>query len=129
VGLRLGDDEGEVMVREAVLRILTLDPEYRDAWDLFTTVFHDDDIWRRADRALALHPADPVAVERRAGIAVALDDFALADSLAGQVLAARRPYLPAYLIRAEADFGAGWDSAGYAWYDSALTHADIDSTG
>lgn len=129
VGLRLGDDEGEVMVREAVLRILALDPEYRDAWDLFSVVYHDDGIWRRADHALALHPNDPLAVERRAGVAIARDDFALADSLAGAVLERRHPYVPGYLLRAEADFGGGWDSAGYAWYDSAVAHADIDSTG
>jgi len=129
VGLRLGDDEGEVMVREAVLRILAIDPEYRDAWDLFSVVYHDEGIWRRADQALALHPNDPLAVEHRAGIAIARDDFALADSLAGAVLGRRRPYVPAYLLRAEADFGEGWDSAGYVWYDSAVAHADIDSTG
>ena len=129
VGLRLGDDEGEVMVREAVLRILAIDPEYRDAWDLFSAVFHDDGIWRRADEALARHPDDLWAVEHRVGVAIARDDFALADSLAGAVLGRRRPYVPGYLLRAEADFGGGWDSAGYAWYDSAVAHADIDSTG
>jgi len=128
-GLRLGDDEGEILVREGVLRILALDPEYRDAWDLFVSVFHDDGIWRRADQALALHPADLLAVEHRAGIAIARDDFALADSLAGVVIARRAPYVPGYVLRAEANFGGGWDSAGYAWYDSAIAHAELDSTG
>ncbi|HWZ28353.1 MAG TPA: GWxTD domain-containing protein, partial [Gemmatimonadales bacterium] len=128
-GLRLGDDEGEVLVREAVLRILALDPEYRDAWDLFSTVFHDDGIWRRADLALAHHSDDPVVAERRAGIALALDDFPRADSLAATVLAVRTRYVPGYLLRAEAAFGQGEDSAGFAWYDSAVAHADLDSTG
>lgn len=129
VGLRLGDDEGEVMVREAVLRILALDPEYRDAWDLFSGVFHDEGIWKRADEALARHPDDLGAVEHRAGIAVARGDFGLADSLAGAVLARRGPYVPGFLLRAEADFGNAVDSAGYAWYDSALAYANYDSTG
>lgn len=129
VGLRLLGDEGEVMVREAVLRILAIDPEYRDAWDLFSGVFHDDGVLRRADEALALHPDDPVAMERRAGIAVALGDYARADSLAGALLVRRHAYVPGFVLRAEADFGGGWDSAGYAWYDSAVAHADIDSTG
>jgi hypothetical protein len=128
-GLRLGDDEGEVLVREAVLRILALDPEYRDAWDLFSTVFHDDGIWRRADLALAHHSDDPVVAERRAGIALALNDFLRADSLAATVLAVRARYVPGYLLRAEAAFGQGEDSAGFAWYDSAVAHADLDSTG
>lgn len=129
VGLRLMGDEGEVMVREGVLKILAIDPEYRDAWDLFGSVFHDEEVLTRADRALAAHPDDPVAVERRAGIAVALGDYVRGDSLAAEVLARRSPYVPAFLLRTEADFGAGWDSAGYAWYDSAIVHADIDSTG
>lgn len=128
-GLRLGDDEGEVLVREAVLHILALDPEYRDAWDLFSTIYHDDGIWRRADAALARHAADPVVAERRAGIALALDEFLRADSLATAVLAARASYVPGYLLRAEAAFGSGADSTGFAWYDSAVVHADLDSTG
>lgn len=131
VGLRLGDDEGEVLVREATLRILAIDPGYGggEAWDLFATVFHDDGIWRRAETALALHPDDPISVEHRAGIALALEEDFLADSLAALVLAARGPYVPGYLLRAEATFGLGEDRAGYAWYDSAVVHADIDSTG
>src|SRR5439155_1024771 len=54
---------------------------------------------------------------------------ARADSLAAQVLARRGPHVPAWLVRAEASFQTGRDSAGYAWYDSALGHADLDSSG
>lgn len=129
VGIRLGDDEGEALVREAALRILAIDPNYADAWDLFAAVYHDDGIWRRAERALALHPEDLLAVERRAGIALALGAPVRADSLAAVLLERHAAYIPAALIRAQANFDAGSDALGYAWYDSALAHADLDSTG
>src|SRR5207244_751624 len=86
-------------------------------------------IWRRADRALALHPDDPAAVERCALIAVALGEPERADSLAARVLRGRGPDVVAWLLRAEASFQLGRDTTGYAWYDSALAHADLDSSG
>jgi len=129
VGQYLGSDEGEVMVREAILKIFALTPEYQDCWALFARIYHNADIWRRADRALAHHPHDVVALERRATIAIALEDPARADSLAALVLARRTPHLPSYLLRAESAFHDRRDAAGYAWYDSALTYADLDSTG
>ena len=129
VGQFLGSDEGEGMIREAILRIFALSPDYRDCWELFQQLYHDAAIWQRAELALAHHPDDVVALEHRARIAIALEQPARADSFAALVLARRAEYLPAFLLRAEAAFDAGRDSAGYAWYDSALAGADHDSTG
>jgi GWxTD domain-containing protein len=128
VGQHLGSDEGEVVVREAILRIFRLTPDYEDCWTLFEQIYHNENIWRRADLALAGHPDDLVALERRAQIALALQ-------APGRGLARRprarptAPHVPAYLQRAEAAFDAGGDGAGHAWYDTALVHADLDSTG
>jgi hypothetical protein len=129
VGEYLGSDEGEGIIREAILRIFSLAPDYADCWKLFQGIYHDSDIWRRADQALALHADDPIALERRAEIALALEVPERADSLAALVLARHDPYVPGFLLRAEAGFDAGNDRAGYAWYDSALAYADVDSTG
>ena len=129
VGYRLGSDEGEAIAREALVRLLELRPGDRDVWGRFLELYHDDAIWRRADRALALHPDDPAAVERCALIAVALGEPERADSQAARVLGWRGPDVVAWLLRAEASFQLGRDSTGYAWYDSALAHADVDSTG
>ncbi len=125
VGFYLGSDEGDVLARESILKILALDPDYQDVWARFERVYRNPKIWRRADRALAQHPDDPVAIERRAELAIALEEPLRADSLLALVL----PSVPVYLARAEASFQAGRDSSGYAWYDSALTYADVDSTG
>src|SRR5439155_1073486 len=72
VGYRLGSDEGEGIARRALLRLLELRPGDRLAWARFLELYHDDAIWRRVDRALALHPDDLAALERRALIAIAL---------------------------------------------------------
>jgi len=126
VGFYLGSDEGDVIAREAILRILAINPDYEDVWERFQALYRNPGIWRRADGALAAHPDDPVAMERRAELAVALEQPLRADSLLGEVLRRRAPYVPAYVLLAEANFLAGRDSAGYRWYDSALVHADLD---
>ncbi len=128
VGQYLGSDEGEAVMREAVLRIFALDPDYRDCWSLFEQLYHNAAIWRRADSALGRHPGDLLALERRARIALDLEQPARADSLAALVLAHRGRYVPGFLLRAEAAFDGGKDAAGYAWYDSALDAATLDST-
>ena len=131
VGFYLGSDEGDVLARDAILKILALTPDYQDVWERFERVYHNPSIWRRAYRALARHPDDVIAMARRAELAIALEEPLRADSLLAEAL--RRtggtPDVPAYLARAKANFHAGRDSAGYAWYDSALAYADIDSTG
>jgi hypothetical protein len=129
VGFYLGSDEGDVIAREAILRILALDPDYEDVWDRFHALYRNPNIWRRADAALAAHPHDPVAMEHRGELAIALEQPLRADSLLGEVLLKRAPHLPVYLLRAEANFLAGRDSVGYRWYDSALVHADLDTAG
>jgi len=129
VGQYLGSDEGEVIVREAILKIFRLTPDYEECWALFEQIYHNERIWRRADQALARHRDDLIALERRAQIALALQETGRADSLAALVLARRAPHVPAYLQRAEAAFISDRDSAGYAWYDSALVYADLDSSG
>jgi len=129
VGDYLGSDEGEVIMREALLRIFALTPAYRDCWALFGQLYHDPGIWRRAERALARYPDDPTAVARRAEIALALEEPSRADSLSAAVLARRAPDVSAYVVRAQAAFLEHRDSAGQAWYDSALAFADLDTAG
>jgi hypothetical protein len=129
VGQFLGSDEGEGIIREAILKIFELAPDYADCWALFTQLYQDDGSRGRADAAFARYPNDMVALERRARLAIELQEPDRADSLAALVLARRGRYLPGFLLRAEAAFDAGRDDRGYAWYDSALAAADADSTG
>ncbi len=127
VGMYLKSDEGEIIAREAILRLFAIRTDYRNAWTVFESVYHDKGIWRRADEALARHPDDPLALERRAAIAIALEEPARADSLAALAVARGGPSVRRYLLRAEAACDAGHDSLGSAWYDSALARAAGDS--
>lgn len=129
VGFYLGSDEGDVIARQAILRILALAPGYQDVWARFQALYHNRDIWRKADRALAGHPDNVVALEQRAELAVALEEPARAESLLSEVVRRSAPSVAVLVLRAEANFLANRDSAGYRWYDSAMVHADADSTG
>lgn len=128
VGQYLKSDEGERLAREAILRIFAITPDYEDCWELFEGLYHNAKIWRRADLALARHPESLLALERRARIAIALEEPSRADSLAAIILSHHVRSVPALLLRAEAAFNDGRDPDGFAWYDSALTVAELDST-
>src|SRR5205809_844887 len=128
VGMYLKSDEGEIIAREAILRLFAIRTDYRNAWTVFESVYHDKGIWRRADEALARHPDDPLALERRAAIAIALEEPARADSLAALAVARGGPSVGRYLLRAEAACDAGHDSLGSAWYDPALAQSYLDDS-
>ena len=129
VGNYLGSDEGDRIAREALLRLFAVTPDYADAWSRFQELYRGPVIWRRAERAFARHPHDPVALARRAKLLIALDEPLRADSLMALVMALRPATAAGFLLRAEASFLAHQDSAGYAWHDSAVAWADADSSG
>ena len=126
VGFYLHSDDGEIIAREALLQLFAITPDYRDAWQRFGDVFHNDDIWRRAERALARHGNNPVALEHRAELMIALGRPDAADSLLARP--PRSPSVHTYLLRSEASFAAGRPGVGYAWHDSAVARADQDSS-
>ena len=128
-GFFLGSDEGDVLAREAILRILAIDPGYADVWDRFHEVYQNPATWRRAERALAAHPDNVAALRARAELAIALGQPQRADSLLEAVGQRTGVDVTDCLLRAEANFVAGNDSAGYRWYAAALAHAADDSTG
>ena len=126
VGFYLRGDDGESVAREALLALFAVTPNYLDAWERFRDVYRNRDIWLRAERAFARHGEQPVALEHRAELLIALEQGARADSLLGIVVAKGAAGVPTYLLRAEANFFAGNPRAGFAWHDSALAHADSD---
>jgi hypothetical protein len=125
VGFYLRGDDGDWIAREALLRLFALDPDYRDSWERFRDVYSNADIWSRAERALAAHGDQPIALERRAELLIALNAPARADSLLALVPAAAAT-VKTCLLRAEATVLAGRPEAGFAWHDSALARAEHD---
>ncbi|MGH7519962.1 MAG: hypothetical protein ACREMI_01655 [Gemmatimonadales bacterium] len=128
VGFFLRSDEGDYMAREALLRLFAVTPDYLDAWDRFQDVYRNPKIWRRAERALATHGENSLALERRAELLLALEDGRAADSLLAIAVARGGASAAIYLLRTEAAFSRGDRSAGFAWHDSALARADRDSS-
>ena len=128
VGLYLGSDDGEWIAREALIGLFAVSPDYKDSWKRFQGVFHNQDIARRAERALARHGDEPVVIEHRAQLLIELAEGSAADSLLSLAASHAAPTARACLSRAAASFLAGRPDAGYAWHDSALARADDDSS-
>ncbi len=127
VGFVLHQEDGETLARDALIKLFAVAPDYRDTWERFKQVHQSPAIWRKADAALSHFPDDPAALAHRAELALRLDQAGRADSLATRALD-RRPHDEALLLlRAEANFATMRDSAGYAWYDSALARENDDS--
>lgn len=128
VGFYLRGDDGDLVARNALLRLFAITPNYLDTWERFQDVYRSPDIWRRAERALARHGEQPIALEHRAELLIALEQGARADSLLAIVAAQGTAGAATYLLRAEAAFLSGNTAAGFAWHDSALARAENDPT-
>lgn len=127
VGLSLGGDDGEQIARRGLVPALAINPDYRDAWQLWSRLYRGPRERRDMIAALARHPGNRTANLRRAQLLVELRQYGeavtLLDSLAGQGdgdLALRS-------LQARALFAAGRDSAGAEAYGQAVALADRDT--
>jgi hypothetical protein len=127
VGLKLRGDDGEMIARRGLERVLALNPEYRDAWTLWTTLYRGSAERTAAVEALARHAGDPTADLWRAELLVELGRHAEAEPL----LAARARALPgdpaprAWLARSRFEQGHAREAA--AMYEEAMTRAEADT--
>jgi len=127
VGFYLRSDDGDWIAREALLGLFAVTPNYKDTWERFRDVYRSPDIWRRAERALAGHANQPIALEHRAELLIALGEAARADSLLAVETSIVPSTVTTCLLRAEANMLAGHRDAGFAWHDSAVARADEDA--
>ena len=127
VGFYLRSDDGDWIAREALLGLFAVTPNYKDAWERFRDVYRSPDIWRRAERALAGHGNQPIALEHRAELLIALGEAARADSLLAVETSIVPSTVTTCLLRAEANMLASHRDAGFAWHDSAVARADEDA--
>lgn len=127
VGLALRGDDGEMIARPALLRVLALNPEYRDAWALWTRLYRGDAERRAAVGALARHAGNRAADCWRAGLLVELRRFDEAAPLLADLIA-RAPGDPApRALLARLLFEEGRDDEGARAYDAALRLAGRDT--
>jgi tetratricopeptide (TPR) repeat protein len=127
VGLRLGGDDGEEIARRGLVRVLELNPEYRDAWALWSTLYRGESERHEAVDALARHVGDSNADLWRAGLLVELGMYDPADSLLESLALAHpadpapRAWLARSLFEQRRDREAG------PVYDAAVEHAAADT--
>lgn len=127
VGLKLGGDDGEMVARRGLEHVLALNPEYRDAWSLWTTLYRGRAERTAAVETLARHAGNPKADLWRAGLLVELGGHGEAAPLL-EALARAHPADPApraWLARSL--FERGLDEEAGPIYDAALRRAGADT--
>ncbi len=128
-GLAVGGKDGEWAIRDGLYRIWSLDPSYRDTWELWRHTYHGKDELEQAVIILARHPGDPTADLRRAQLLIELGkneeaDRILADRAeAGDLDAALRA------LMAQSALEAGDTAIGLTHYAAAMAAAATDSLG
>ena len=127
VGLVLGGDDGESIARRGLVHVLALDPDYRDAWAQWTSLYRGNRERARMVAALARHGGAYPADRWRAELLIELRRYAQAVPLLDSLRAASRydPVFPALLARAR--FEQGQDREGERLYGEALARAAADT--
>jgi len=126
-GLKLGGDDGESIARRGLVRVLALDPDYRDAWRLWNRLYAGPREKREAVQALARHAGTDPADGYRARLLVDLGRYDEALIVLGE-LARRQPEdVATRVLMARAYYEQGHDVAGWAAYEQALAVAHNDT--
>lgn len=129
VGERLGGADGERMIREALLRIWEIDPNYPGTWVLWEGVYHGPRQNLEAAGVLARHRGDPAADIRMVRLFIEAGQFGTADSLLVELEARGRDDAILWALRAETDFMRGETDAGIDAYMLALERVESDTSG
>jgi len=128
VGVRLAGDDGEAIARDALLRVVALAPDYRDAWPLWSTLYRADGERTAMVEALAGHGGTLPADLWRAQLLVELRRYAEAEPLLDSLCTSQADDPMPWALLARARFEQGRDAEGALAYDAALARA-ADDTG
>jgi len=125
-GLRLGGADGEAMAREALERLLELNPAAVRAWDDWLKLYRSRVYRERMRRRLEPMASEPRVAVRLGQLLIEEERYAAADSVLDVVLAADSENAAALALRAQSAFEAGDAAAGVQYYESALRRARGD---
>lgn len=127
MGLKLAGDDGEAIARRGLGCAIARDPDFRDAWALWSTLYRDDGDRAEMVELLARHAGHPSADLWQAGLLVELRRYVEAATLLDSLARAQpdNPAPPAWLARAL--YEQGRDSEASAMYDQALARARADT--
>jgi len=127
-GLRLGGDDGERLARDAAFRVLALNPDYRDVWASWRSLYRGDGHRRRAIRLLESHRG-AVAARRRAELYIELEQYGAVDSALAPHALAEPPDPAVWALLAQASLERGDTAAGLERYARAIAAAERDTAG
>lgn len=128
MGLWLGGDDGERIAREGLERVITLDPLYEDAWELWLTLYRNSGARRKMVARLAPNRDVPLIKTRMAQLLIEEEDYANADRLLDAALATDSLRPEWLALRAQSAFEAADTAAGDVYYQRALAQAGTDSS-
>ncbi len=129
VGERLGGADGERMIREALLKIWALDPDYPDSWRLWSGVYQGPSQILEAAEVLGRHSETPGLNERLVRMYLNAEDFSRADEVLASMQNAGRNDAILWALKAESAFLQGETDAGVDAYGLALDRVGIETDG
>ncbi len=127
VGLTLGADDGEAIARRGLVRALALEPDYRDAWSLWTTLYRGRRERAEMVHALARHAGVYSVDLRRVELLVELRRYAEAVALLDSLRAALPADPVPRALLARTRYEQGRDREGEWYYGEALARAQADT--
>lgn len=129
VGVALRGDDGELVSRRGLTRVLAIDPFYRDAWTRWLALYRNTGYRRAGASALARHAGQPAADLWRSQLLIELGEYVEAESTLAR-LVARAPEDPApRALLAQSRYETGRDTEASLLYEAALAGAALDTGG
>jgi tetratricopeptide (TPR) repeat protein len=129
VGLHLAMEDGQWMIRRALLDVWRMDAEYRDTWEIADQIYWNNDHRRQAAEALAHDAGNPHSDLRRAWFLTQANEYPRAAALIDSLVAAGRDDAAVWALKAQCALERGDTTGGLSDYELALQRAESDTLG
>lgn len=127
VGLRLAMEDGQWMIRRALLDVWRIDPEYKDTWAIAEQIYWNDDHRRSAAQSLSRSPGNARTDLLRAWFLVQAGEYPDAATVLDSLIAAGRDDASVWALKAQCALERGDTTGGLADYERALERAASDT--
>jgi GWxTD domain-containing protein len=129
LAFKLGGADGERIAREELERILKMNPFYEDAWNRWLLLYRNAGGRRRVIQSLRAHDSSSTIKAHIAQLLIEDEAYDQANHLLDTAFAADAEDPRFLALRAQSAFESGDTAAGVRYYQSALAHAERDTTG
>lgn len=129
VGLALRGDDGEWVARRGLTRVLALEPEYRDAWTLWSGLYRATSERHAGVAALARHAGEPAPDLWRSRLLIELGAYDEARPILDALIARSTADPAPRALLAQALYEMGRDDDADPVFAAALARAAADTGG